>query len=131
MQLMNDTFREYLGKSVLVFLDDIIVFSNTLEEHEQHLRLALKKLRDQRLYVKLSKSELCTNEVEFLGHRVGSSGLRVMEDKIEAIRDWPVPKSMRELRAFLGLAGYYRRFVKGYSSIALPISDLVKEIFNR
>ena len=126
MQLMNDTFREYLGKSVLVFLDDIIVFSNTLEEHEQHLRLALKQLRDQRLYVKLSKSELCTDEVEFLGHHVGSRGLRVMEDKIEAVRDWPVPKSMRELRAFLGLAGYYRRFVKGYSKISLPMSDLVR-----
>ena len=126
MQLMNDTFREYLDKWVLVFLDDIIVYSQTLEEHEQHLRLVLKRLRDQRLYVKLSKSEFCKGEVEFLGHYVGREGIRVMEDKIQAIRDWPRPKNMKELRSFLGLAGYYRRFVKGYSSIALPISDLVR-----
>jgi len=126
MQLMNDTFREYLNKSVLVFLDDIIVFSETLQEHEQHLRLTLKKLRDQRLYGKLSKSEFCMEEVEFLGHYVGRKGLRVMEDKIQAIKDWPTPKNMKELRAFLGLAGYYRRFVKGYSNIALPISDLIR-----
>ena len=126
MQLMNDTFRDYLNKFVLVYLDDIIVYSNSLEEHEQHLRLALKKLRDQRLFVKLSKSEFCLEEVVFLGHHVGKNGLRVMEDKIEAIQKWPVPTSLKELRAFLGLTGYYRRFVKEYSKIALPLSDLIR-----
>ena len=126
MALMNDTFRAYLDQFVLVFLDDIIVYSNTLEEHERHLRLALQRLREQRLYAKLSKSALCQTEVEFLGHYVGRDGLRVMEDKIEAVRDWPVPTSMRELRAFLGLAGYYRRFVKGFSEIALPLTELTR-----
>ncbi|MEI6371517.1 MAG: reverse transcriptase domain-containing protein [Nostocales cyanobacterium ELA608] len=126
MQLMNDTFREELNKSVLVFLDDIVVYSNTLEEHERHLRQVFKKLREQRLYVKLSKSELCREEVEFLGHYVGKNGIRVMQDKIEAIQQWPQPKNLKELRAFLGLAGYYRRFVKGYSDIALPLSDLIR-----
>ena len=126
MALMNDTFREYLDKFVLVFLDDIIVYSDTLEDHERHLRLALQRLREQRLYAKLSKSALCQTEVEFLGHYVGRDGLRVMEDKIEAVRDWPVPTSMRELRAFLGLAGYYRRFVKGFSEIALPLTELTR-----
>ena len=126
MQLMNDTFSEYLNEFVLVFLDDIVVYSKTLEEHTRHLRKVFSKLREQRLFVKLSKSELCRKEVEFLGHYVGENGIRVMEDKIEAIRDWPAPANMRELRAFLGLAGYYRRFVKGYSDIALPLSDLIR-----
>jgi len=126
MALMNDTFRDYLDKFVLVFLDDIIVYSDTLEDHERHLRLALQRLREQRLCAKLSKSALCQTEVEFLGHYVGRDGLRVMEDKIEAVRDWPVPTTMRELRAFLGLAGYYRRFVKGFSEIALPLTELTR-----
>ena len=126
MALMNDTFRDYLDQFVLVFLDDIIIYSNTLEEHERHLRLALQRLREQRLCAKLSKSALCHTEVEFLGHYVGRDGLRVMEDKIEAVRSWPVPTTMRELRAFLGLAGYYRRFVKGFSEIALPLTELTR-----
>jgi len=124
--LMNDTFREYLDRFVLVFLDDIIIYSDTLEDHGRHLRLALQRLRDQRLCAKLSKSALCQTEVEFLGHYVGRNGLRVMEDKIESVRDWPVPTSMRELRAFLGLAGYYRRFVRGFSEIALPLTELTR-----
>ena len=131
MALMNDTFREYLDKFVLVFLDDIIVYSDTLEDHERHLRLALQRLRDQRLCAKLSKSALCQTEVEFLGHYVGRDGLRVMEDKIDAVSDWPVPTTIRELRAFLGLAGYYRRFVKGFSGIALPLTELTRNVTHR
>jgi hypothetical protein len=126
MSLMNDTFRDYLDQFVLVFLDDIIIYSDTLEDHERHLRLALQRLREQRLCAKLSKSALCQTEVEFLGHYVGRNGLRVMEDKIETVRDWPIPTTMRELRAFLGLAGYYRRFVKGFSEIALPLTELTR-----
>jgi transposase InsO family protein len=128
MQLMNDTFADFLNKFVLVFLDDIIVYSNSLEEHEQHVRQALNRLRQQRLYAKASKSALCKREVEFLGHMVGVNGLRVMEDKIEAVRDWPTPKNIRELRAFLGLAGYYRRFVRNFSAIALPLTELTRNV---
>ena len=128
MALMNDTFREYLDKFVLVFLDDIIIYSDTLEDHERHLRLALQRLREQRLCAKLSKSALCHTKVEFLGHYVGRHGLRVMEDKIEAVRDWPVPTTMRELRAFLDLAGYYRRFVREFSEIALPLTELTRNV---
>ena len=126
MGLMNSIFRQLLRKSVLVFLDDIVVYSDTLEEHECHLREVFQILRNNQLFVKLSKSELCRTEVEFLGHYVGKNGIRVMQDKIEAVKEWPVPKSCKELRAFLGLAGYYRRFVKGYSNIALPLSDLIR-----
>ena len=126
MQLMNDTFTDFLNKFVLVFLDDIIVYSDTMEEHEQHVRQALTRLRQQRLYAKASKSALCKREVEFLGHMVGEHGLRVMQDKIEAVRDWPVPTNLRELRAFLGLAGYYRRFVRNFSAMALPLTELTR-----
>ena len=128
MALMNDTFRPYLDQFVLVFLDDIIVYSDTLEDHERHLRLALQRLREQRLCAKLSKSALCQTEVEFLGHYIGRDGLRVMEDKIDTVRDWPVPTTIRELRAFLGLAGYYRRFVRGFSEIALPLTELTRNV---
>ena len=131
MQLMNDTFKEFLNKFVLVFLDDIIVYSNTAEEHEQHVRQALLRLRQQRLYAKASKSALCLHEVEFLGHMVGRNGLRTMEDKVQAIRDWPTPSNIAELRAFLGLAGYYRRFVRGFSETALPLTELTRNVIRR
>ena len=128
MQLMNDTFRDLLDKSVLVFLDDILVFSRTLEEHTAHVREVLDRLRKQQLYAKLSKCELFRDEVEFLGHRIGVNGLSVMADKVDAVRDWPQPRSVTDVRAFLGLAGFYRRFVKDFSRIALPITELTKEM---
>lgn len=131
MQLMNDTFKEFLNKFVLVFLDDIIVYSNTAEEHEQHVRQALLRLREQRLYAKASKSALCMHEVEFLGHMVGRNGLRTMEDKVQAVREWPTPSNIAELRAFLGLAGYYRRFVRGFSEIALPLTELTRNVIRK
>ena len=127
MQLMNDTFRDLLDRSVLVFLDDILIFSRTIEEHIQHVREVLERLRKQQLYAKLSKCELFREEVEFLGHRIGVNGLAVMADKVEAVRDWPEPRNVTDVRAFLGLAGFYRRFVKDFSKIALPISELTKE----
>ena len=126
MQLMNDTFRDMLDKSVLVFLDDILVFSRTKEEHMGHLREVLSKLKAAQLYAKLSKCEFMLPEVEFLGHRLGANGLSVSPDKISAVRDWPAPSNVSEVRSFLGLAGFYRRFVKDFSKIALPITELTK-----
>ena len=126
MQLMNETFRDMLDRSVLVFLDDILVFSRTKEEHMQHLRAVLTRLREQKLYAKLSKCEFARTEVQFLGHRIGAQGLSVSPDKVEAVRDWPTPKNVHDVRAFLGLAGFYRRFVEGFSKIALPMTQLTK-----
>ena len=126
MQLMNDTFRDMLDKSVLVFLDDILVFSRSKEEHIQHVREVLTRLRSQKLYAKRSKCEFFRKEVEFLGHRLGSTGLSVSQDKISAVRDWPMPRSVQEVRSFLGLAGFYRRFVQDFSKIAHPITELTK-----
>lgn len=127
MQLMNETFRDMLDRTVLVFLDDILVFSRTKEDHLAHVRAVLQRLRDQRLYAKPSKCEFFKQEVEFLGHRIGKDGLAVSPDKIAAVKDWPAPKSVTEVRSFLGLAGYYRRFVANFSKIALPITELTKE----
>ncbi|MDD2978257.1 reverse transcriptase domain-containing protein, partial [Aquabacterium sp.] len=127
MQLMNQTFADMLDKSVLCFLDDILVFSKTREEHLQHLRTVLTRLRDQELYVKPSKCAFMQREVGFLGHRIGADGLRVAPDKISAVQQWPVPKSVTEVRSFLGLANFYRRFVRDYSRIALPLTELTKD----
>jgi hypothetical protein len=122
--LMNHTFREFLDRCVLVFLDDIVVYSNTLEEHERDVRAVFQRLREAGLYVKKSKCELFMHEIEFLGHHVGRQGLRVMSDKVDAVQQWPKPRNVSELRSFLGLAGYYRRFIEGFSRRAAPLHDL-------
>lgn len=127
MQLMNDTFRDLLDRSVLAFLDDVLIFSRTREEHIQHVREVLLRLRKQKLYAKRSKCELFRSEVQFLGHRIGANGLAVSQDKVQAVREWPAPQNVGEVRSFLGLAGFYRRFVKDFSKIALPLTELTKE----
>lgn len=127
MQLMNQTFADMLDKSVLCFLDDILIFSRTEEEHMQHLRTVLTRLRDQELYVKPSKCAFLQREVSFLGHRIGADGLRVAPDKIGAVQQWPQPRSVTDVRSFLGLANFYRRFVRDYSRVALPLTELTKD----
>jgi hypothetical protein len=127
MQLMNMTFADMLDKCVLCFLDDILIFSRTAEEHAQHLRTVLTRLREQQLYVKTSKCAFMQHEVAFLGHRIGADGLRVAPDKISAVQQWPQPKNVSDVRSFLGLANFYRRFVKDYSRIALPLTELTRE----
>ncbi len=127
MHLMHQAFRPYLDEFVLVFLDDILIYSKTMQEHEEHVRKVMDILRQQKLYAKESKCELFRTEVEFLGHRVGQDGVKMMEDKVKAILDWPVPKSVREVRQFLGLAGYYRRFVRNFSKLVASLSDLTKD----
>lgn len=127
MQLMNQTFSDMLDQSVLCFLDDILIFSKTEAEHVQHVREVLSRLRKQELYVKMSKCAFMQREVAFLGHRIGADGLRVAPDKIGAVQAWPTPTSVSDVRSFLGLANFYRRFVKDYSRIALPLTELTKE----
>jgi hypothetical protein len=124
MALMENTFRAELDKSVLVFIDDILVFSRTLEEHEEHLRVVMQRLRDKKLYAKLSKCEFFKGEVEFLGHIVGRAGVRMVEGKVKAVQEWPTPSGQKEVEQFLGLAGYYRRFIANFSKIASPLSEL-------
>jgi hypothetical protein len=124
MELMNYVFEKQLDKFVIVFLDDVLVFSKDLKEHERHMRDVLQILRENRLYAKGEKCDLVRREVDFLGHRLGADGLAKEVSKTEAIEKWPQPKSKSEVRQFLGLAGYYRKFVKGFSEIAQPLTRL-------
>ena len=125
IDLMNRVFRPYLDQFVVVFIDDILVYSKDAQEHEHHLRIVLKTLRENQLFAKLSKCEFWLKEVSFLGHIVSSEGIRVDPVKIEAIVNWKPPQNVTEVRSFLGLAGYYRRFVQGFSVIASSLTRLL------
>ncbi|KAG8472900.1 hypothetical protein CXB51_034785 [Gossypium anomalum] len=127
MDLMNRIFRPYLDRFVVVFIDDILVYSRNETEHAEHLRLVLRILQDKQLYAKFSKCEFWLREVSFLGHVVSASGIRVDPSKISAILNWKPPRNITEVRSFLGLAGYYRRFVKGFSTIATPMTRLLQK----
>ena len=111
----------------MVFIDDILVNSRDEQEQEQHLKLVLQILREKKLYAKLSKCDFWLKEVSFLGHIVSAEGIRVDPAKIEAMVNWTPPRSVTEVRSFLGLAGYYRRFMKGFSVIASPLTKLLKK----
>nr|AAX92958.1 retrotransposon protein, putative, Ty3-gypsy sub-class [Oryza sativa Japonica Group]ABA92829.1 retrotransposon protein, putative, Ty3-gypsy subclass [Oryza sativa Japonica Group] len=127
MNLMNKVFMDYLDKFVVVFIDDILIYSKDEEEHAEHLRLVLEKLRKHKLYAKFSKCEFWLEEVAFLGHVISAGGVAVDPAKVEAITEWKAPKSVTKIRSFLGLAGYYRRFIEGFSKIARPITQLLKK----
>lgn len=127
MDLMNRVFREYLDKFVVVFIDDILIYSKNKEEHEEHLRSVLSTLRENQLYAKFSKCEFWMEEVAFLGHIVSKKGISVDPSKITAVSEWPKPRNVTDIRSFLGLAGYYRRFVKDFSRVAKPMTSLMKK----
>jgi len=118
---------EYIDKFVVVFIDDILVYSKDEEEHEEHLRLVLQKLRENQLYAKLSKCEFWLNEVSFLGHVITDGGIAVDPGKVRDVLDWEPPQIVSEIRSFLGLAGYYRRFIENFSKIAKPLTSLLEK----
>src|SRR4051812_14119113 len=122
MNMMNKVFMEFLDKFVVVFIDDILIYSKSKEEHEGHLRLILEKLREHKMYAKFSKCESGLNEVGFLGHVVSRYGVAVDPAKVSVVTEWESPKSVKEVRSFLGLAGYYRRFIENFSKIAKPMT---------
>lgn len=124
MESMNRIFHPYLDQFVVVFIDDILIYSKLEEEHVEHLRIVLQVLKEKRLYAKLSKCEFWLREVSFLGHVVSSDGIAVDPSKIDAVLQWEAPTSVTEIRSFLGLAGYYRRFIEGFSKLALPLTKL-------
>ncbi|KAJ4979110.1 hypothetical protein NE237_009890 [Protea cynaroides] len=127
MELMNRVFHDMLDTSVIVFIDDILVYSKDEETHIKNLNATLQRLRKEKLYAKFSKCEFWLKEVAFQGHVVSAEGIKVDPSKIEAIVKWEAPKSVAEIRSFLGLAGYYRRFVEDYSRIVVPLTSLTKK----
>ncbi|KAI3704139.1 hypothetical protein L1987_74353 [Smallanthus sonchifolius] len=124
MDLMNRVCKPYLDKFVIVFIDDILIYSKTKADHEEHLRLVLDLLKKEQLYAKFSKCEFWLKEVQFLGHIVNDKGIHVDPAKIETVKNWNAPKTPTEVRSFLGLAGYYRRFISNFSKIAVPLTAL-------
>ncbi|XP_073041822.1 uncharacterized protein [Primulina eburnea] len=127
MDLMNRVFKPFLDKFVVVFIDDILVYSPSEEDHKEHLHLNLQMLREKELYAKFKKCEFWLKSVTFLGHIISKEGVSVDPKKVEAITGWPRPKTVTEIRSFLGLAGYYRKFVEGFSSIATPLTKLTQK----
>ena len=126
-RLMNQTLSPHVGRFCMVYLDDIIVYSQDVESHKIHLAEVLSKLEEAHLFTKLSKCEFGLNELAFLGHIVSSAGIKMDPEKVRAMTDWPVPKNVSEVKGFLGLLNYYRRFIKDFARIALPLTELTKE----
>jgi hypothetical protein len=127
MNLMNKIFMPYLDKFVIVFIDDILIYSKDKEEHAKHLRIALQILREHQLYAKFSKCEFWLDQVEFLGHMISKEGIAVNPSKVASILEWEAPKNVKQIRGFLGMAGYYRRFIEGFSKIAGPMTKLLRK----
>jgi hypothetical protein len=127
MRLMNHALRAFLGRFVVVNFDDILVYSKSLDEHIDRLHCVLTVLRKEKLYANLKKCSFCLDKVVFLGFVVGAKGITVDEEKVKAIKEWPTPKSITEVRSFHGLASFYRRFVKDFSTLAAPLTEIVKK----
>ena len=127
MDLLNRVFKTYLDKFVIVFIDDILIYSRIQEEHAEHLRTVLRTLAEHRLYDKFSKYKFWLESVQFPGHVISKDGLSVDPGKIEAVSRWAASTSVSEIQSFLGLADYYQRFVEGFSTLAAPLTTLMKK----
>jgi len=123
MDLMNRVFASYQDQFVVVFIDEIMIYYKTKEEHAENLRIVLQTLRQEKLYAKLSKCFF----ISFLRHIISGDGISVDPARVEDVRDWPISKSVTKIRSFLGLAGYYHRFVQNYSRIAEPLTKLTRK----
>ena len=127
MRLMNHVLRAFIGNFVVVYFDDILVYSKSLDEHVEYLRCVLAVLRNEKLYANFQKCTFCMEKVVFLGFVIGGKGIEVDEEKVKAIKEWPTPKSIIEVRSFHSLASFYQRFVKDFNTIAAPLTEIVKK----
>ena len=127
IRLMNHVLRPFIGKFMVVYFDDILIYSKSLDEHVLRLREVFIVLQREKLYANLNKCHFCTDHVIFLGFVVSASGVQVDEEKVKAIQEWPTPTSLAQVRSFHGLAGFYRRFVKDFSTIAAPLTEVIKK----
>jgi hypothetical protein len=127
MRLMNEVQRPFIGKFVVVYFNDILIYSKSLNEHIEHLRVVSCALREARLFANLEKCTFCTDWVAFPSSVVTPQGIEVDELKIEAIKSWPIPATLTQLQSFLGLTGFYWCFMRDFSTIAAPLNDLMKK----
>ena len=126
MSLMNHVLRAFIGKFVVVYFDDILIYNKNLTEHLDLLHNVLSVLRSEKLYANLKKCVFCMEKIVFLGYIVTAQGIEIDEEKVKVIWDWPKPKSVSEVRSFHGLASFYKRFVKDFSTTAAPLNEVVK-----
>jgi ribonuclease HI len=124
---MNELFQDYTLSFIKIYLDDIVAHSKSFEEHLQHLRKAFDILRKNKLYAKRSKCSFCKSSIEYCGYIVSSKGITTQLKKIQAIKDWPTPTNVADIRSFLGLCGFYHKFIKNFAKLTLPISELLKK----
>jgi hypothetical protein len=126
MYLMNSIFMEELDIFVVSFIDDILIYSKTRDDHARHIHIVLQKLWKHRLYAKFSKCEFWLEKVSFLGHILSKDGVAINPSKVQDVLEWKQPRNITDIRSFLGLAGYYRRFIENFSKIAKPMTELLK-----
>ena len=127
MDMMNRIFKPYLDQFVVVFIDDILVYSKNIEEHMRYLRIVFQTMREEKLFAKLSKCEFWLDSIVFLGYVISKEGISIDPKKIEAVVNWPRPTNVTEVRSFLGLVSYYRRFIKRFSQIAISLTLLTQK----
>ncbi|PKI67131.1 hypothetical protein CRG98_012459 [Punica granatum] len=127
MRLMNHVLRAFIGRFIVVYFDDILVYSENFDDHKVHLKSILDVLRKEKLFANLNKCTFCTDKLVFLGFVVSAKGIQVDEEKVRAIQEWPSPTSVSNVRSFHGLASFFRRLVKDFSSIAAPLTEVIKK----
>ena len=122
---INESLKGLLNETCVTFMNDIMIYSRSVEEHTTHVRQVLKRLRENGLYVKLSKCEFSTTEVDFLGYRISTTGVSMDTRRVQAIQEWPAPKSFRDIQVFLRFINFYRGFISQYSAVVVSITDLL------